>query len=79
MDTVRISDAKTHLAELIQRVSRGERIAITRHGVPVAMLIPPEVVSRRPAAGVIAQLRQYRKGIKLHGLSIHRLIEEERW
>jgi prevent-host-death family protein len=33
-------DAKTHLAELLDRVSRGEKITITRHGVPAAMLVP---------------------------------------
>jgi prevent-host-death family protein len=33
-------DAKTHLAELLDRVGRGEKITITRHGVPAAMLVP---------------------------------------
>jgi len=33
-------DAKTHLSALLDRVAKGERITITRHGVPAAMLVP---------------------------------------
>ena len=33
-------EAKTHLAALLDRVERGERIVITRHGSPVAELVP---------------------------------------
>ncbi len=38
--TVGAYDAKTHLAELLDRVQRGEQIIITRHGKPIARLIP---------------------------------------
>ena len=33
-------DAKTRLSELLDRVEKGEQIVITRHGKPVARLIP---------------------------------------
>ena len=33
-------EAKTHLPQLLRRVSAGERFVITRHGSPVAELIP---------------------------------------
>lgn len=33
-------EAKTHLSELLQRVERGERVTITKHGRPVAQLVP---------------------------------------
>ena len=35
-------EAKTHLSELLQRVERGERVTITKHGRPVAQLVPIE-------------------------------------
>ena len=35
-------DAKTHLPKLLERTARGERFVITRHGKPVAQLIPFE-------------------------------------
>lgn len=41
MATVGAYQAKTHLADLLDRVERGERITITRHGKPVADLVPP--------------------------------------
>jgi prevent-host-death family protein len=33
-------DAKTRLSELLDRVEKGEQIVITRHGKPVARLVP---------------------------------------
>lgn len=38
--TVGAYDAKTRLADLLDRVQRGEQIVITRHGKPVARLVP---------------------------------------
>jgi prevent-host-death family protein len=40
MKTTNIHKAKTYLSQLIQRVERGEEIAIARAGKPVAKLIP---------------------------------------
>jgi prevent-host-death family protein len=36
MKTVGAFEAKTHLNELLKRVSKGESIRITRRGIPVA-------------------------------------------
>jgi prevent-host-death family protein len=33
-------EAKTHLSELLARVENGEQITITKHGRPVARLMP---------------------------------------
>ena len=40
MTTVKLADAKAHLSELIDRVQSGETVSITRHGKPVAQLVP---------------------------------------
>jgi prevent-host-death family protein len=37
---VNIHAAKTHLSRLIDQVNAGEEIVITRHGRPVARLVP---------------------------------------
>ena len=34
------NEAKTHLAQLLDRVERGEELTISRHGRPVARLVP---------------------------------------
>ena len=40
MNTVTLSDAKTHLARLLSEVAElGERVVITRSGRPVGMLV----------------------------------------
>ncbi len=57
---------------------RGETITITRHGLSVARLVPPDAKPRRDVKEVIAELREFRKGIKLRGLSIRKMIEEGR-
>lgn len=33
-------DAKTHLSQLLERVSKGESFEITRRGRPIARLVP---------------------------------------
>lgn len=40
MKHVSISDAKTQLTKLLPAVEAGERVVITRHGKPVAELVP---------------------------------------
>lgn len=35
-----VHEAKTNLSRLIEAVERGERVVITRHGVPAAELVP---------------------------------------
>ena len=38
---VNVYAAKTHLSRLIDRVNAGEEVVISRHGRPVARLVPP--------------------------------------
>jgi len=40
MTNVGAFEAKTHLSDLLDRVERGERFTITRHGKAVAQLAP---------------------------------------
>jgi prevent-host-death family protein len=78
MKTVGAYQAKTRFAALLRKVAKGESFTITRHGAPVARLIPPETEHRGDVSDVIAELRELRKGVKLRGLSIRKMIEEGR-
>jgi len=78
MKTVGAYEAKTHLPRLLDEVAKGERITITKHGHPVAVLIPPEAVGTRDVEAVIARFREFRKGNRLNGLTIRELIDEGR-
>jgi len=76
--TVGAYEAKTHLPELLRRVEKGERITITKHGHPVAELVPASDERRRRVSEAIAGLKEFSKGRKLDGITIKELIEEGR-
>ena len=80
MTTVGSFEAKTHLPQLLERVARGERILITRHGKPAAMLVPAPAEEAKDLKQIIAEFKEYsqRQGRALGGLSARELIEEGR-
>ena len=77
MHLVGAYEAKTHLSDLLERVGKGERITITRHGVPIAMLVPM-ATSRADAGSIIGEILAFRKGHKLKGLSVKKMVQEGR-
>jgi prevent-host-death family protein len=79
MDTVGEFDAKTLLASLLDRVAKGERITITRHGVPAAMLVPVGGSGERPSyREIVAGMRALRKTVKAGKLSVREMVNEGR-
>lgn len=66
--TVTAFEAKTRFGELLERVSRGEEVVITRHDKPVARLVPegaPRVDEvRRSVAGLRELQQQIRRRSK---------------
>ena len=78
METVGAYEAKTHLPKLLERVMKGERITITKHGVPVAVLQPPDPEKAVDTESVIVELRKLRDRHTLNGLSIREMIEDRR-
>jgi prevent-host-death family protein len=70
--------AKTHLAELLDEVLAGETITISRHGTPVAVMMPVPSQQKASPQDVIAKLRRLRERARLDGLSLQDLIEEGR-
>ncbi len=78
MSTCGVYEAKTKLSKLLARVARGERITITRHGVPVAVLGPAPGPPRMSVAEAIEEIRRIRKGKRLGRLTIRQLIDEGR-
>lgn len=78
METIGAYEAKTHLPKLLERVIKGERITITKHGVPVAILQPPLPLKKSEPKKVIAELRKFREKNTLKGFSIRDMIEEGR-
>ncbi len=72
-------DAKTHLSALLDRVARGERITITRHGVPAAMLVPVgEAGPKLTHEEIVEWMRALRKRVKRDTMSIREMVSEGR-
>ena len=68
MQTVQASEAKTHFLRLLDEVERGESVIITRHGKPVARLVPQiEIDAERKlrAAASILEIRERTKPVTL--------------
>jgi prevent-host-death family protein len=78
METIGAYEAKTHLPKLLERVARGERITITKHGVPVAVLQPPAPLRKADLNQTIADLRKFREHNRLKGLPLRQMIAEGR-
>jgi prevent-host-death family protein len=79
MKTIGSFEAKTHLASLLNRVAKGERITITRHGVPAAMLIPVGDAERKLThTEIVEGLRALRKRIKPGRISVREMVNRGR-
>jgi antitoxin (DNA-binding transcriptional repressor) of toxin-antitoxin stability system len=63
---------------MIKRVAKGEEITITRNGVPVAKLGPPNGRTKMSIEDALTELRAIRRKIKMRGLTIRQMIEEGR-
>lgn len=78
MATMGVYEAKTHFAALVERVQSGEEITITKHGAPVAKVVPIEPDLQRSPEEIIAEMREIRKHCRLDGLTVREMIEEGR-
>lgn len=78
METVGSYEAKTHLPKLLERTAKGEQITITKHGVPVAMLVPIGPSRKKDLLAVIEELKGFNKGQTTGGMTIKAMIEEGR-
>jgi prevent-host-death family protein len=70
-------EAKTHLPALLERVQRGEQITITKHGKPIARLVPIRGSDPDRRAQAIEKLKEFAKGRTL-GVPVKQLINEGR-
>jgi prevent-host-death family protein len=86
MATITALDAKTRFGELLERVSNGEEIIITRHEKPVARIVPEGQRSLTQVRQAVHSLEQLRKQIggrtknraKLSDKEVRAAIEEGR-
>ncbi len=81
MTVIGVYDAKTQLPKLLERVSRGEHFLITKHGRPVAQLVPAVPEAAVAVEDIIQEMEEWqqREGPTLGpGPTIRKLREEGR-
>jgi prevent-host-death family protein len=81
--TVGAYEAKTKLAELLERAASGETITITKHDEPVAKLVPAKTPDRASLDTLFREMDEIRERSVLNPpgksrLWIKQLIEEGR-
>jgi len=68
MLTIDLKDAKTRFSDLVDGAVRGEFVTITRHGKPVAALVPVQAAGSarkamdRKRSGLVAYLKTFPGG-----------------
>ena len=78
MRTFGISEARARLSELIEMVQEGEKVIITRRGIPIAKVIAIREENKVNVKDAIAQMRKFRASHPLRGLTLKKMIEEGR-
>jgi prevent-host-death family protein len=75
MATVTAFEAKTRFGELLERVSNGEEVVITRHDKPVARLVPEGARRQDDVRRSVEGLRDLQQRIRRRSKS--RLTDRE--
>ncbi len=76
MPEVGAYDAKTHLPKLLERTQKGERFVITKHGRPVAELVPVTRIDPEAVRRTIADIRSFRETLRKRGVSIKGVLNK---
>jgi len=67
------------LSELLEKVEAGEEITITKHGAPIARLVPvKKEASPEERLAAIERIQKLALGLSLGGLKVKDLIREGR-
>ena len=74
MREVQATEAKAHLARLLSEVEHGETIAITRHGKPIAHLVPAEAQERAGRRAAVERFEAWRAGWKGIEMSLEEIL-----
>jgi prevent-host-death family protein len=74
-----IAEAKSQFSSVVERAAAGEEITITKHGKPLAKIVPvAQTHDQDRARRAFERMRELRKGVTLGDLSVREMIEEGR-
>jgi prevent-host-death family protein len=81
MKTVAVFEAKSRLSEILAAVERGEEYIVTKHGKPVARIVPSgqvDATSMADTKKLIASIKASRKNSNLTNDELREAIEDGR-
>jgi prevent-host-death family protein len=81
MKTVAVFEAKSRLSEILAAVERGEEYIVTKHGKPVARIVPSgqvDATSMADAKKLIARIKASRKNSNLTDDELREAVEDGR-
>ena len=61
MQTIQASEAKTKFLSILDEVERGASVIVTRHGKPIARIVPEAESNRERVERAIEGIRELRK------------------
>ena len=76
MSEIGAYEAKTHLPKLLERVEKGERFVITRHGRPVAELVPVSERDPERVRRALSNLRGIREKFASRGIKLTDVLRD---
>jgi len=76
MSEIGAYEARTHLSKLLDRVEKGERFVITRHGRAVAELGPVGAPDEKSIRRAIADLHSLRDELARRGVRMRDLLRD---
>jgi prevent-host-death family protein len=81
MQTIGAFDAKTHFSQIIEQVLTGEEFTVTKHGKPVARIVPIAAVADETMAQHRLQVARSLKASRIRlksGDTMRQFIDEGR-
>jgi prevent-host-death family protein len=63
-DTLTVSEARTVLSQIIDRVQAGEEVTLTRHGEPVAVIVRPDTLRSRRLENLQRDMERIREALE---------------
>ncbi len=71
-------ELKTHLSEVLDAVEHGQTVIVTRHGKPIARILPSQDAEREEVSRAVKSLLNFPRKRLPKGVTIRSLIEEGR-
>ena len=79
METIGAFEIKTHLPALLDRIATGEKIRITRHGIPLAVLMPvAKAEAKLSSEEIVEGMRILRKRVKPGRANLEKMVDQVR-